>query len=187
MQRPEKIIVLLLASLAFAGISGILPNGNVFKKAEKTPILKKIICSKEDNPLLKSDNKTKFSATEVISIRILSQTKAKEIVFAPELGSYFVIADGKNLLLLDVQNALKISIVNDSLEVKSFEKNWGKFSSVKLYSPDQEKSFKIKCVNPERKPRFFNDNLTVSIENDVLRMINESLLDNYIAGVSEAE
>src|ERR1700757_944523 len=181
MKRPEKLIVLLLASLAFAGISGILPKAFVLQKAENTPILQKTVGG-EDDPFVKSDNKTKFSATEVISVRVLRQTKAKEIVFAPELGSYFVIADGKNLLLLDVQNALKISIVNDSLEVKSFEKNWGKFSSVKLYSPDQEKSFKIKCVNPERKPRFFNDNLTVSIENDVLRMINESLLDNYIAG-----
>jgi stage II sporulation protein D len=188
MLRPEKLIVLLLASLAFAGISGILPGSKVIPVGEKTPILKKIIGGEEENPLLKNnDTRTKFSATEVISVRVLSQSKAKEIVFAPETGSYFVIADGKNLLLLDVQNALKLSIVHDSIEVKSFEKNWGKFLSVKLYSPDQEKSFKVKCLNPERKPRFFNDNLTVTIEDDVLRLINESLLDNYIAGVSEAE
>lgn len=184
MQRPEKLIFLLLATLAF---TGILPYESIRHTAKCTPIIQKTAGSEEENPFLKNDNKTKFSATEIISVRILSQVKVKELVFAPELGSYFVIADGKNLLLLDVQNALKISIVHDSLEVKSFEKNWGKFVSVKLYSPDQEKSFKVKCVNPERKPRFFNDNLSVSVENDMLRLINESLLDNYIAGVSEAE
>ena len=186
--RFKNITFLLLATLALAGISGILPHEiSLPEKGKGMPINEKVIGG-EDNPLLRpNDNRTKFSATEVISIRILSQAKAKEIVFAPEVGSYFVIADGKNILLLDVQNALKISIVNDSLEVKSFEKNWGKFSSVKLYSPDQEKSFKIKCLNPERKPRFFSDNVSFSIDNDVLRIINESLLDNYIAGVSEAE
>jgi len=191
MRGPKQVIFLLLATFALMGVSGILPNDKTHSKdnakGTNTPVLGKIAGNKDDNPLLKPDNRTKFSATEVISVRILSQTKAKEIVFAPELGSYFVVADGKNLLLLDVQNALKISLINDSLEVKSFEKNWGKFASVKLYSPDQEKSFKIKCLNPERKPRFFSDNLSVSVDNDVLRLINESLLDNYIAGVSEAE
>ncbi|HWY37997.1 MAG TPA: SpoIID/LytB domain-containing protein [Bacteroidia bacterium] len=188
MKRPEKRIFLLLAILAFAGISGILPHDKALKSTgRKAPILKKTAGSEEENLLLKTYDKTRFSATEQVSIRILSQSKAKEIVFAPETGSYFVIADGKNLLLLDVQNALKISVVKDSLEVKSFEKNWGKFASVKLYSPDPEKTFKIKCLNPEKRPRFFNDNLAVTVENDVLRLINESLLDNYIAGVSEAE
>ncbi|MGZ3863444.1 MAG: SpoIID/LytB domain-containing protein [Bacteroidia bacterium] len=189
MKRPEKFIVLLLGFLAFAGISGILPFGKALRKADSMPIIKKPLGGEEENPFSKhnNDTRTKFSANEVISVRILSQSKAKEIVFAPELGSYFVIADGKNLLLLDAQNALKLSVAGDSIEVKSFEKNWGKFSSVRLYSPDQEKSFKVKCVNPERKARFFNDNLTVTIEGDILRMINESLLDNYIAGVSEAE
>ncbi|MFI5205665.1 MAG: hypothetical protein ACHQVK_01875, partial [Candidatus Paceibacterales bacterium] len=118
----KNIIFLLLATLALAGISGILPNDNaLLKKDKKVPVTAKI-AGGEDNPLLKgNDNRTKFTATEVISIRILSQAKAKEIVFAPEVGSYFVIADGKNILLLDVQNALKISVINDSLEVKSFE------------------------------------------------------------------
>ncbi len=189
MRGSKKLIFLLLATFALACISGIFPNDMDLQKGKvkNTPVLEKIAVNKDDNPLFANDNRAKFSATEVISVRILSQVKAKEIVFAPDLGSYFVIADGKNLFLLDVQNALKISIINDSLEVKSFEKNWGKFASVKLYSPDQEKSFKIKCLNPERKPRFFSDNLSVSIDNDVLRLINESLLDNYIAGVSEAE
>ncbi|MGZ3866404.1 MAG: SpoIID/LytB domain-containing protein [Bacteroidia bacterium] len=188
MKRPEKFIVLLLGSLVFAGFSGILPFGKALRKADKMPIIKKTLGGEEENPFSRNnDTRTKFSANEIISVRILSQSKAKEIVFAPEVGSYFVIADGKNLLLLDVQNALKLSVAGDSIEVKSFEKNWGKFGSVRLYSPDQEKTFKVKCVNPERKARFFNDNLTVTIEGDILRMINESLLDNYIAGVSEAE
>ncbi|MGZ4514178.1 MAG: hypothetical protein ACXVX5_05565, partial [Mycobacterium sp.] len=82
------------------------------RKADSMPIIKKPLGGEEENPFSKhnNDTRTKFSANEVISVRILSQSKAKEIVFAPELGSYFVIADGKNLLLLDAQNALKLSV-----------------------------------------------------------------------------
>ncbi|HXD94823.1 MAG TPA: SpoIID/LytB domain-containing protein, partial [Bacteroidia bacterium] len=96
-------------------------------------------------------------------------------------------ADGKNIAMIDAQNALKALIINDSIELKIFEKNLGKFSFVKLISFEEEKSFKVKSVNPDRKSRFFNDNLSISIENGLLRLINDSKLDNYIAGVSEAE
>ncbi len=180
MNRFKKILFVLLAMVALAGISSILPGDDL-----KSPL--PWIDARIEHPIVKKDGRTKFSASEIVSIKILSYIKVKEIVFAPETGVYMVIANGKNLLSIDAQNALKISVINDSLEIKSFEKNWGKYTSVRLSSLDEIKSFKIKPLNPEKKPRYFNDNVTISVENSLLRMINESLLDNYIAGVSEAE
>jgi len=172
MRQTTKLFFIVLALTALAGISGVTP----FSKDKNT---KKAIAKKAE--------KRVFSATEVISVKILSQTKIKELLFAPEKGAYQVVADGKNIALIDAQNALKASIINDSIELKTFEKNLGKFSFVKLISFEEEKSFKVKSVNPDRKSRFFNDNLSISIENGLLRLINDSKLDNYIAGVSEAE
>lgn len=172
MRQTAKILFLVLALTALAGISGVTPFSK--EKAGKKATAKKA-------------EKRVFSANEVILVKILSQTKIKELLFAPEKGSYQVVADGKNIALIDAQNALKASIINDSIELKTFEKNLGKFSFVKLLSFEEEKSFKVKSVNPDRKSRFFNDNLSISIENGLLRLINESKLDNYIAGVSEAE
>lgn len=178
MRRPRKIFPLFLILLILAAATGINPPG---KKLGKTPVKK----SKLANP--KTPDWNRFTASEIITVKIMSLTKAKEVVFAPETGNYQVLADGKSLLILDAQNALKISVVNDSLEVKSFEKNWGKFAFVRLVSTDAEKAFKLKCLNPERKHRFFDDNLNVSVEAGLLRLLNESVIDNYIAGVSEAE
>ncbi|MFI5141569.1 MAG: SpoIID/LytB domain-containing protein [Bacteroidia bacterium] len=172
MRQTTKLFFIVLALTALAGISGVLPLSK--EKNAKKAAAKKV-------------EKRAFSANEVISVKILSQTKIKELLFAPEKGAYQVVADGKNIALIDAQNALKASIVNDSIELKTFEKNLGKFSFVKLISFEEEKSFKVKSVNPDRKSRFFNDNLTISIENGLLRLINDSKLDNYIAGVSEAE
>lgn len=172
MRRATKLLFLLLAFLALAGISGVTPSS-------KTKPIKK---AKTKKPERKS-----FSEREIILVKILSQTKIKELLFAPEKGTYMVVGDGKNLISIDAQNALKAAIINDSIELKTFEKRLGKFSSVKLISFEEEKSFKIRSVDPDRKSRFFNDNLSISIENGLLRLINESKLDNYIAGVSEAE
>ena len=170
MRRTANILCLLLAVLTLAGISGITPFSKTTKKT-----------------LAKKAEKRTFTEREVISVKILSQTKIKELLFAPERGTYMVIADGKNIASIDAQNALKASIINDSIELKTFEKKLGKYSFVKLISFEDEKSFKVKSVEPDRKSRFFNDNLSISIENGLLRLINESKLDNYIAGVSEAE
>lgn len=178
MKRPNKIVLIFLGLLALAATSGITPPAKKFKGE---PVKK----AKTTNP--KTPDWNRFTASEVLTVKIMSLTKAKEVVFAPEIGNYQVLADGKSLLILDAQNALKIAVVNDSLEVKSFEKNWGKFAFVRLVSTDVERSFKLKCLNPERKHRFFDDNLNVSVDAGILRLVNESILDNYIAGVSEAE
>ena len=169
--RLDNSIFFLLILSTLAGIADVVP----FPKSS----------SKKTEP--KTTVKRSFSANEIISVKILSQTKIKEVLFAPERGTYLVIADGKNILSIDTHNALKASIINDSIELKTFEKKLGKFSFVKLLSFEEEKSFKLKSVDPDRKSRFFNDNLSISIENGVFRLINDSKLDNYIAGVSEAE
>ena len=165
-----KIFLFALALITLTGVSGVLPVSNTPKKAKKKQV----------------ENRS-FSVNEVISVKILSQTKIKELLFAPEKGTYLVVADGKNIASINTQNALKAAIVNDSIELKTFEKKLGKFAFVKLISFEEEKSFKIKSVDPDRKSRFFNDNLSISMENGLLRLINDSKLDNYIAGVSEAE
>ncbi len=178
MRRPNKLILLFLVLLALAATYRMSPPGKKFGKR----MARKAILT---NP--KTPDWNRFTASEIVNVKILSLAKAKEVVFAPETGTYQVWADGKNLISLDAQNALKIAVVNDSLEVKSFEKNWGKFAIVRLSSADNEKCFKLKCLNPERKHRFFDDNLQVTVDAGLLRMINESVLDNYIAGVSESE
>ncbi len=172
MRRIANIFCLVLAFITLAAISGVTPFSKT-KETKKTPP--------------KKVEKKSFSEREVISVKILSQTKVRELLFAPEKGTYMVVADGKNLISIDAQNALKLTIINDSIELKSVSRKLGKFSFVKLISFEEEKSFRVKSVDPDRKSRFFNDNLSISIENGLLRLINESKLDNYIAGVSEAE
>ncbi len=150
-------------------------------------LLSGIAPNQPGDPTGPGDNKNRFSASEMIFVKIMSNTKVKEMVLAPETGTYKVIADGRELMEVDAQNALKLTLLSDSIELKSFEKYWGKFVQIRITSSEEVRSFKIKCLNPERKPRYFDDNLTVSVEGGLLKLINDALLDHYIAGVAEAE
>ena len=68
---------------------------------------------------------------------------------------------------------LKISYVNDSIEVKTFEAIIGRYKKIKITSTDAIKSLRIKLILPERKPRIYEDNLWVRVEAENLTLINK--------------
>jgi stage II sporulation protein D len=89
---------------------------------------------------------------------------------------------------LDETSVLKASLVNDEIELKSFEVTIGKFKTISLIADDPDKFYKIKLLNPDRKARFFDDQLTITTDKENgIKLINLTFIDNYISGVSEAE
>jgi stage II sporulation protein D len=141
----------------------------------------------ENTPAPAKKYRTRFTSEEMISVRVLSQTKVQSLMVAPIKGIYTLILDGKTSVELNEESVLKASLVNDSIEIKTFENVIGKCRSFKVVSAAEEKTIKVKVLNPDRKPRFFDDNIIVSVDADRLRVINYTRVDHYIAGVSEAE
>ncbi len=129
----------------------------------------------------------KISSDEVVNIRIFSQLKIQSFTFSSEAGSYSVWANGVEIVNSTKFPIIKFSYSNDSVEVKTFENIIGKYKRVKISSSDVTKAFRLKLVLPDRKPRFYEDNLIVSAELGDLKCINEIILDNYISGVVQAE
>ncbi len=130
----------------------------------------------------------RYSADEIVSIRIYSAVKIQSLLFAPTSGSYQVVADGKTVYQLDNKNVLKISLISeDSIEVKTVESLLGKFKQLKIQSDNLDNGFKLRLMNPDKKPRFYDGNLTISPGEKRLALINQTRLDHYIAGVTEAE
>ena len=83
-------------------------------------------------------------------------------------------------------NLLKLVLKGDSIELKQNEKLIGNFKYLKL-SGDDLGEIKLKLLNPDRKARIYQNNLSFNISEGYIRIINEVILDNYIAGVTEAE
>jgi stage II sporulation protein D len=122
---------------------------------------------------------------DVVYIRVFAHLKVNSATFTVEKSSYSIFGDDKMIMKNSGETILKLSAVNDSVEVKSFEKVYGKFKSIKMLSENGE--MKLKLVSPDRKQRIYPDNYTVTNELGNLKLINEVKLDNYIAGVVEAE
>jgi stage II sporulation protein D len=129
----------------------------------------------------------KLTSNEVVQIKVFSQLKVQSITFSPDIGNYSVWANGMEIANSTNFPIIKFSYSNDSVEVKTFENSIGKYKSVKISSAESVKSFRLKLVLPDRKPRIYEDNLLVCAEFGNLKCINEISLDNYIAGVVQAE
>ena len=124
--------------------------------------------------------KNKFTGMVVVP-------KVQAFTVSAEAGTYGIWANGIEITSTLKTPLIKISYSNDSVEVKTFETLIGRYKKIKLASPDFNKSFRLKLISPERKPRFYEDNLTVEVDAGNLKLINEIVLDNYISGVVQAE
>lgn len=130
----------------------------------------------------------KFSLSEdMVMIKIYSQTKLKSFTFSSESGIYTLWSEGTEIINTSKFPIMKFTYINDSIEVRTFENLIGKFKRLRLTCSDIGKSFRLKPVLPDRKPRFYEDNLIIEPDNGLLKCINEISLDKYISGVVQAE
>jgi stage II sporulation protein D len=124
---------------------------------------------------------------EVLSIRIFSQIKVQSFIIKSEIGNYSLWANGIEILNTITNPLIKLTCINDSIELKSADRLVGKFKRIKFSCADQDATFQIKMLLPERKPRLYQDNMLVDVEQGYLKCVNEIELDNYIGGVVQAE
>jgi stage II sporulation protein D len=170
--QNSKIIIVISGLILFAS----LQMTNSFAKS------KNLSPEKKSTP-----SHVKYNADEVVNIKIFSQIKVQALTFSADAGTYSVWANGNEIVSTDKFPLIKFSYKNDSVEVKTFENIIGRYKRVKISSPNFVKSFRVKLILPDRKPRFYEDNLYISTEAGDLKCINEISLDNYIAGVVQAE
>lgn len=126
-------------------------------------------------------------AEEVVYIRTFSHLKITAVTFTVNKSSYNVTGDENLLLNNNGEFSLKITVANDSIEIRSQERLYGRFKTVKFSDTGETGELKVKLNSPDRKQRLYPDNYIITSENGFLKMLNEVKLDNYIAGVVEAE
>ena len=137
-----------------------------------------------------SPSNAKFQSTaNLVSVRILTTKIINTFIFSPVGCTYSVYGDGVLLEDCDPSGIFQMSIEKDFIRLKTFEKNIGKFSVIKMVAKEPFAAFKIKSVIPQGKVRTYNDNLEVMLAADGSQflLINKVDLENYIAGAVESE
>jgi stage II sporulation protein D len=127
-----------------------------------------------------------FLPTETLQIRIFTHLKVNALQFNVNAGTYKLVADGKLIAESKGESIFKLVLHGDSIELKQNDKSLGNFKYLKLSGEDLGE-VKLKLLNPDRRVRTYQNNLSFGVSEGYIRIINEAILDNYIAGVTEAE
>jgi stage II sporulation protein D len=127
-----------------------------------------------------------FVPVDNLQIRIFAHLKLNSFQIALYKGTFNVLADGNSLFELKHTDNLLVKLAGDSVELQKNDQFAGKFRYLKFIA-GPEGELRMKLVDPERKARVYQDNLGIGVSDGGLRVINEVSLDNYIAGVTEAE
>ncbi len=132
---------------------------------------------------------SKSTNAAIVSVRILTAKVVNSFIFSPVSGIYTLYGDGIPISEFDASGIFQMTIEGDSIRLKTFERNIGKFASIKIYTKEPDAYFKIKPVVSEGKVRIYDDNLEISLMPDKsqLLLVNKVDFEKYIAGVIESE
>lgn len=124
---------------------------------------------------------------EFINIGILKSEKSKSIVFHVRAGQYAIFTENGKLADVDSKSDVKLKLNEGLVSVHYHGKSLGAFRKVNLIGTGWYNHFKISQVGAKNIERRYDDNLKVSVQGKKLLLVNNIDLDNYVAGVVEAE
>ncbi len=127
-----------------------------------------------------------FLPAENLQIRIFTHLKIMSVQAIVSGGSYKVQADGVIVAESSGIAVFKLEAKGDSVVIKENETLRGTYKYIKFFGTDNAE-LRLKLVDPDRKLRTYQNNLSFTTNEGSIRIINEVVLDNYIAGVTEAE
>lgn len=122
---------------------------------------------------------------EFIDVGILGKLKITEISFDARAGKYSIYTEKGLLKELNRSEKLLLIQSKDKVLVKEGTKTLGVFDKVNLIGTGWYNHFKIITQNGIEKR--YDDNLKVRIQRGKMLLVNNLDLDNYVAGVVEAE
>lgn len=127
-----------------------------------------------------------FLPSDTLQIRIFAHLKVNAVQVNVHAGAYRITADGNLLEENKGESILKLVLKGDSIQLYKNETAIGTYHYIKFTgSPTSE--LKVKLLNPDRKIRTYQNDISFTVSEGYIKMLNDVILDNYIAGVTEAE
>jgi stage II sporulation protein D len=124
---------------------------------------------------------------EFINIGVFASKTVHSFAFSVRAGKYALFSESGKIKELDSKSNLSIKYINGFVEVKENGQIIGKYRKVNLMGVGWYNHFMVKSTNPAGLERRFDDNLKIVAQRNKMQLINNIDLDNYVAGVVEAE
>ena len=124
---------------------------------------------------------------EFINIGVFASKQINSFDFSVRAGKYALFTESGKIKELDSKATLSIKYVDGFVEVKQNGTIIGKYRKVNLMGVGWYNHFMVKGSNPTGLERRFDDNLKIIAQRNKMQLVNNLDLDNYVAGVVEAE
>ncbi|HAW52370.1 MAG TPA: hypothetical protein DCX54_08605 [Flavobacteriales bacterium] len=124
---------------------------------------------------------------EFMNIGVMEWYNIQRFSFQVEEGRYAVFADNNKITELNKGEFIFIYKTGNKIEVKSPNVRFGQYQKIYLIGKETSNSFRATPITPEKDMRFYEDNLKVSLKPTGLRLVNNVDIENYVAGVVQAE
>lgn len=132
-----------------------------------------------------------FCSTPVFAgnvlVSIFNEYSLSAIVISPDKGKYVVMAEGKELFVVDRNELVYVSMIGDNLILRYRSGTPGIFSNITLVALEDGGVFRIRPVEPSLGMADYFGDLHLSVDYERIKAINIIDEDRYLAGVVEAE
>ena len=125
-------------------------------------------------------------AEQNLLIRLFASNTVSSLNFFYVSGEYTIWGDSLNLFDADHLSFITLTLSGDSVIVQKPNFS-GKFRAVRFVPKSSSSSFKIKPLQPDYKPRTYDEELIVSAQGKTLRMLNRIDIEKYTAAVIQWE
>ncbi|MBI4931910.1 MAG: SpoIID/LytB domain-containing protein [Bacteroidetes bacterium] len=123
---------------------------------------------------------------QTLQIHLFASNTISSVNFFHVSGEYIVYGDSAKLFDADKISFITVSLAGDSVLLQKINYR-KKFRSVWFVPKADASSFKIKSLQPDYKPRTYDDELQITSGNSTLRLINKVDIEKYVAGVVQWE
>lgn len=121
-----------------------------------------------------------------VNIGLFNELSLTSIALTVQTGNYVLLFDSSKRIRSDLNAVYLLSLENDSIRVKTLDKNFGKFRRVD-FKGDDTASLKIKVVIPYKAAKQFDNDFSFFVINHQLKVRSNVDLEKYVAGVVETE
>ncbi len=102
-------------------------------------------------------------------------------------GEYQISGDEASITKIVTGELVYISLIEGMLVLRNGDLHFGSFDKLDFTESGRNCSFRLKLVNPVREPLNYQGHLDVRLFHGSIQIINELHLNDYLAGVVEAE
>jgi stage II sporulation protein D len=122
-----------------------------------------------------------------IRIGLFHKKGLQSVVFTVVEGEYILYGNNSQVAVARKGSIFHIERKGSGLTVQDTQKSYGVFNSLDINGISTNNVFLIKPVLPSQATVESDDNLSVGVFNDELRLINRLDMEKYIAGTVESE